>query len=78
MAEKQGKSGLGRKGGKGGKGGRGRGNREGKTLCFENPGFNSLSDFSLCEIEGEARWGKRGNEPLAAEGGQKKSTMHQN
>ena len=50
--------------GEGGKGGRGRGNREGKTVCFENPGFNSLSDFSLCEIEGGAEIGEFGELPL--------------
>ena len=32
----------------------------GKTLCFENPGFNSLSDFSLCEIEGGIEIGEFG------------------
>ena len=37
----------------------------GLIIFFDNPGFNSLRDFSLREIEGEAR----GDEPLAAEGG---------
>ena len=53
--------------GNGGIWGRGRGNLRfplGILIFFENPEFNSLSDFSFCESRGVPKLGNLGNLPL--------------